>query len=87
VTRAPVASILAALLIFSQAEALDLFVDIPPDMLSRIVHWSLFYFATILFWVLPANFSARVTLQLNHQRIGIDPQRRYRLFVVGLPRL
>jgi hypothetical protein len=83
----PVASILAALLIFSQPEALDLFVDIPPDPVLRIAHWSLFYLAAILFWVLPANFSARVALQINHERIGVDTVRRYLLFIIGLPRL
>lgn len=87
VARVPIASILAAFLILSQAEALDLFVDIPPDPLQRVGHWLLFYVAAILFWVLPAHFSARVALQLNHERIGVDTPRRYLALVIGLPRL
>src|SRR5215510_778597 len=87
VARVPVASIVAALVIFSQPEALDLFVDIPPNYGSRFFHWALFYFVAILFWVLPANFSARFALQLNHERIGVDTPRRYMLFIVALPRV
>ena len=87
IARVSVVSILAALVIFSQAEALDLFVDLPPDRIHRLLHWFLFYVAAILFWVLPANFSARVALQLNHERIGIDTPRRYLWFVVALPRV
>jgi hypothetical protein len=87
IARVPVFSIVAAFLIFTQAEALDLFVDMPPNQLQRIFHWFLFYVAAILFWVLPANFSARVALQLNHERIGIDTPRRYLAFVIALPRV
>ena len=82
IARVSVVSILAALV-----EALDLFVDLPPDRIHRLLHWFLFYVAAILFWVLPANFSARVALQLNHERIGIDTPRRYLWFVVALPRV
>ena len=87
IARIPVASIVAALVIFSKAEALDLFVDIPPDWLDRVLHWLSFYVAATLFWVLPVHFSARVALQLNHERIGVDTPQRYLWFVVALPRV
>lgn len=87
IARVPVVSIAAALLIFSQAEALDLFVDIPPDKLHRVLHWVGFYVAAVLFWVLPVHFSARVALQLNHERTGVDTPRRYLAFVVAPPRI
>lgn len=86
IARVPVASILAAVLIFTQAEALDLFVDIPPDRVQRVLHWVWFYVAAVLFWVLPVHFSARVALQLNCERIGVDTPRRYLAFVIGFPR-
>src|ERR1700752_3549827 len=87
VARVPVASILVALLLFSQAEGLDLFVDIPPDRRQRFWHWVTFYVAAVLFWVVPAHLSARVALQLNHERIGVDTPRRYLVCVVAVPRI
>ena len=87
IARVPVASILGALLIFSVAEAQDLFIDVPPDWFDRLLHWTMFYVAAILFWVLPVHFSSRVALQLNHERIGVDTPRRYLQFVVVLPRI
>lgn len=86
VARVPVATIVAAIVIFSQAEALDLFVDIPPSYVARFFHWALFYLVAIIFWVLPAHFSARLALQLNCERIGVDTPRRYTLLVIWLPR-
>jgi hypothetical protein len=87
VARVPVASIIGALLIFSVAEGLDLFVDIPPGQLARFRHWALFYVVAFIFWIWPANFSARLALQLNHERIGVDSSKRYSLIVIALPRL
>jgi hypothetical protein len=86
--RVPVASIVVAALLFGFVpEAQDLFIDIPNSWWSRVGHWTVFYIAAILFWVMPVNFAARLALQLNFARIGVDDARRFNWYVRYLPRL
>jgi hypothetical protein len=93
VARVSVASLIVAALMFSVVpQAQDLFIDLkwwPKNYLIPwgVVHWTLFYVLALCLWVVPVYFGARLALQINHGRMGIDTLPKYRAIVVYLPRL
>jgi hypothetical protein len=93
VARVSIASLIVAALVLSVVpQAQDLFIDVkwrPEGYLLPwgIVHWVWFYVLTFWLWILPVYFGARLALQINQARLGVDTLPKYEVVVVYLPRL
>src|SRR5882672_7871273 len=85
VCRVSIFSVLAGwLLLWGAPQAQSLFLDLHTYEVG-LRHWAGFYFAVLLFWMLPTQLSARVMLHAGEDRFEEGHTRWYGILIVHLP--